>query len=332
MDDERRGSRHPRTVVDEALRGRASLSWSSMPMRHLTVTGIAHRRAASPRRSRATSSGSAIRQAPKRPVLHAVGRAADVEVDLVVAERLRRSRAASASFAGSEPPSCSATGCSLGVEAEQPLAIAMEHRVGRHHLGVEQRAPRQQAMEEPAMPVRPIHHGRDTESMVQGHYRISFRPHGHRRDMLDANVRAPRPIAKPNAGRNSISTRTACVQTGGRSILPQRRSSVPRTDRQFRLASLMPARGQALPLYGRLVAQGSPRAGGRAGIALDTAAIEGRQNAQQLQSIADQNPRCGRRRCRAFCTHTSATRPDASGCGRSDRARERSTLRVRGVR
>ena len=44
----------------------ASLSWSSMPMRHLTVTGT-RTRARMAATQRATSSGSAIRQAPKRP-------------------------------------------------------------------------------------------------------------------------------------------------------------------------------------------------------------------------------------------------------------------------
>jgi hypothetical protein len=35
----------------------------------------------------------------------------------------------------------------------------MDDGIGYHHLSVEQCAPRQLAMEEPAMPVRPIHHG-----------------------------------------------------------------------------------------------------------------------------------------------------------------------------
>ena len=49
--------------------------------------GDGHRRgrAASRRRSRATSTGSRIRQAPKAARLHAVGGAADIEIDLVIA-------------------------------------------------------------------------------------------------------------------------------------------------------------------------------------------------------------------------------------------------------
>ena len=52
--------------------------------------------------------------------LHAVGRAADVEVDLVIAELLADPRRLRRGRAGSEPPSCSATGCSRRVEAQQP--------------------------------------------------------------------------------------------------------------------------------------------------------------------------------------------------------------------
>ena len=55
-----------------------------------------------------------------------------------------------------------------GIEAEQPRPVAAQHRAGGDHLGVEPRAARQQAMEEPAVPVGPFHHRRDREAMV-GH-------------------------------------------------------------------------------------------------------------------------------------------------------------------
>ena len=56
------------------------------------------------------------------------------------------------------------------IEADQPLAVAVQHRAGGHHLGVDQRAARQQAMEEPAVPVGPFHHRRNAESAVEvGH-------------------------------------------------------------------------------------------------------------------------------------------------------------------
>jgi hypothetical protein len=40
----------------------------------------------------------------------------------------------------------------------------MQHRSGSEHLGIEQRAARQQAMEEPAVPVGPFHHRGDGET------------------------------------------------------------------------------------------------------------------------------------------------------------------------
>src|SRR6202035_2684094 len=53
------------------------------------------------------------------------------------------------------------------VETQKPRPVAMQHRAGREHLGIKQRAPRQQAMEEPAMPVGPFHHRSDGEFAVQ---------------------------------------------------------------------------------------------------------------------------------------------------------------------
>src|SRR3546814_2758077 len=52
----------------------------------------------------------------------------------------------------------------LGREAEQPGTVAEAHGVGGHHLGVQQRAPRQVTVERPAMPVGPIHHRGDAEA------------------------------------------------------------------------------------------------------------------------------------------------------------------------
>ena len=45
-----------------------------------------------------------------------------------------------------------------GVVIEMASDIAMLERAGGHHLGIEQRAPGDQAKEEPVMPVRPVHH------------------------------------------------------------------------------------------------------------------------------------------------------------------------------
>ena len=77
-------------------------------------------------------------------------------------------RAASASARGSRAAELQRDRMLGGIEAEQPRAVAAQHRAGGDHLGVEPRAARQQAMEEPAMPVGPFHHRRDREAMV-GH-------------------------------------------------------------------------------------------------------------------------------------------------------------------
>ena len=51
----------------------------------------------------------------------------------------------------------------FGGLCQQPVSITMDHRVCRYHFGKQQRAGRDAAVEVPAMPVRPIHHGRDGE-------------------------------------------------------------------------------------------------------------------------------------------------------------------------
>src|SRR5204863_7102726 len=50
------------------------------------------------------------------------------------------------------------------VIAQKARAIAMQHRTACEHFGIEQRATREQPMEEPAMPVGPFHHRSDTKS------------------------------------------------------------------------------------------------------------------------------------------------------------------------
>ena len=93
-------------------------------------------------------------------VLHAVGRAAAVEVDLVVAEALGDAgglgelrRVAAAELQRERV---------LGrVMGEQPRPGPVDDGAGRDHLGVEQRAARQDAVEGPAMRVGPVHHGGD---------------------------------------------------------------------------------------------------------------------------------------------------------------------------
>jgi hypothetical protein len=89
--------------------------------------------------------------------LHAVGRAADIEVDLVIAVggrnarglgELRRLRAAE----------LDGDGMLLVGKGEQPIAVAMDDGIGDDHLRVKERAPRQPTMEDPAVAVGPVHH------------------------------------------------------------------------------------------------------------------------------------------------------------------------------
>jgi hypothetical protein len=50
------------------------------------------------------------------------------------------------------------------IEAEEPRAVAMHYRAGGQHLGVDERLAREQPVEEPAMPVGPVHHRSDTKT------------------------------------------------------------------------------------------------------------------------------------------------------------------------
>src|SRR5438445_11170933 len=51
------------------------------------------------------------------------------------------------------------------IKADELRAVAMQHGAGRDHLGIDERAARHEAMEEPAVPVGPLHHGGDGESV-----------------------------------------------------------------------------------------------------------------------------------------------------------------------
>ena len=96
--------------------------------------------------------------------LHAIGRTADVEVDLGVA-RVGADARACRERARIGPAELHRHRVLERIEAEEPCAVAVQHGAGRHHLGVDQRAAREQAMEVPAVPVRPFHHRRDAEAM-----------------------------------------------------------------------------------------------------------------------------------------------------------------------
>ena len=117
--------------------------------------GRLHRRHAVPDQRRLGHQAGA-----EAAVLHAVGRTAGIEIDLVEAKigadaraRRKRPRIGTAELQGKRMLG--------GIEPQQPRAVAMQHRAGGQHFSVEQRTPRQQTVEKPAMPVSPVHHRSD---------------------------------------------------------------------------------------------------------------------------------------------------------------------------
>ena len=95
--------------------------------------------------------------------LHTVGGAADIQIDLAITEiergphRLRQQfRLRAAELQGD--------GLFLHRKPQQAVAVAMNHRRRRHHLGIEQRVAAEEAVEIAAMPVRPVHHRRDGQA------------------------------------------------------------------------------------------------------------------------------------------------------------------------
>jgi hypothetical protein len=100
------------------------------------------------------------------PRLHALRRTAAIEIDLVVApalaqaRRVREHRRVAAAQLQRER-------MLLRIEVEMARHIAVHKRGGRDHLGVQPRATRDLAQEEPAVPVGPVHHGRNTQTMRQ---------------------------------------------------------------------------------------------------------------------------------------------------------------------
>ena len=108
------------------------------------------------------------------PGLHPVGRAAAIEVDLVVTpvrgdvRGLRQQRRVTAAQLQCQR-------MLAGVETEQPLAVAVDDRIGVNHLGIQPRTGREDAVEHPAMGVRPVHHRRDGQAQGGGMARVVVR-------------------------------------------------------------------------------------------------------------------------------------------------------------
>jgi hypothetical protein len=54
--------------------------------------------------------------------------------------------------------------------SKKPLAIAVDHGIGGHHLSIKERVPAQLTVKDAAMPVSPVHHGGNTETVAElGH-------------------------------------------------------------------------------------------------------------------------------------------------------------------
>src|SRR6476646_3831274 len=52
------------------------------------------------------------------------------------------------------------------MKVQEPVPVAAQHGVRRHHLGIEQRAFGDEPQEITAMAVGPLHHGSDAEEML----------------------------------------------------------------------------------------------------------------------------------------------------------------------
>ncbi len=152
----------------------------------------------------------------KAPGLHPVRRAADVEVDLVVTEirpdarRLRQLRRVTAAKLQGHRMFGRAV-------REQIRRIAAQQRLRRDHLRVQQRAARNQAMQEPRVAIGPVHHRRHRQAARQrGRTRGGARGgtdgvHGAALCRASAISAAPRrPTAARPAPAPSVSRAPAC--------------------------------------------------------------------------------------------------------------------------
>src|SRR5690606_11404290 len=98
------------------------------------------------------------------PLLHPVRWAPDIEIDLSIAEVFADRRRLS-EMRWMRTAELQRDRLLLWRKPDQPFALAEPHRLLDLHLRIEQGVPRDLAMEEPAMTVRPIHHRGHAESM-----------------------------------------------------------------------------------------------------------------------------------------------------------------------
>jgi hypothetical protein len=108
----------------------------------------------------------------KTALLHAIRGTADVEINLVVAEigcDLRAVR----KLPGRAAAELKRNRMLRRIVGKKPRAVAVDDRRCRDHFRIDARTAREQAMEEPAMPIGPFHHRSDAEQVrVIVHVRI----------------------------------------------------------------------------------------------------------------------------------------------------------------
>jgi hypothetical protein len=99
--------------------------------------------------------------------LDAVAGAADVEVDAVVAPGFGEAGAVGEA-GGVIAADLEDKGFFVGGEAEEPIEVAMDDRLGGDHFGVEHHPPTDLPREKSEMPIGALHHGRNAEGILPG--------------------------------------------------------------------------------------------------------------------------------------------------------------------
>jgi hypothetical protein len=99
--------------------------------------------------------------------LDAVAGAADVEVDAVVAPGFGEAGAVGEA-GGVIAADLEDEGFFVGGEAEEPIEVAMDDRLGGDHFGVEHHPPTDLPRKEAEMPIGALHHRRNAEGIMPG--------------------------------------------------------------------------------------------------------------------------------------------------------------------
>ena len=99
-------------------------------------------------------------------LLHALGRTAAIEVDFVVAPAFAKFRRVR-KLGGIASAQLQRHRMFRRIEVEMARHIAVDQRRRRHHFRVKPRVPGELAQEKPAMPVGPVHHGRNAKTVGQ---------------------------------------------------------------------------------------------------------------------------------------------------------------------